>query len=96
MSYEDFDHRKQKLFMTDLRIIRNSRRNGSSFLGVFGRFLKETLDDDRLVETLAPPYFKHWDPNSNRHSGTTSRMILKDFQNKTSHRNKGFGVISSN
>lgn len=68
--------------MTDLRIIQNSRRNGPSFLGVFGRFLKETLDDDRLVETLAPQYFKHWSPESNRHSGPTARMILKDFQNK--------------
>lgn len=68
--------------MTDLRIIRNSRRNGPSFLGVFGRFLKETLDDDRLVEKLAPEYFKYWDPNANRHSGASARMILKDFQNE--------------
>lgn len=70
------------LFMTDLRIIQNSRRGGPSFLGVFGRFLKETLDDDRLVKTLAPEYFKHWSPESNRHSGSTARMILKDFKNK--------------
>ena len=68
--------------MTDLRIIQNSRRNGPSFLGVFGRFLKETLDDDRLVESLALQYFKQWSSDSNRHSGATARMILKDFKNK--------------
>ena len=68
--------------MIDLRVIQNSRRTGPSFLGVFGLFLKETRDDDKLVEKLAPEYFKYWGPNDNRHSGAGARMILKDFQNQ--------------
>lgn len=68
--------------MSDLRILSNSRPNSPRFLGVMGDFLRETLDDDKLIEKVAPHYFKHWGPDSNRHSGRTARMILKDFQGK--------------
>lgn len=68
--------------MSDLRILSNSRRNSPRFLGAMGDFLRETLDDDKLIEKVAPQYFKHWEPDSNRHSGKSARMILKDFQDK--------------
>lgn len=68
--------------MSDLKILSNSRRNSPSFLGAMGDFLRETLDDDKLVQKMAPQYFNHWGPHSNRHSGRTARMILKDFQGK--------------
>lgn len=68
--------------MSDLRILSNSRRNSPSFLGAMGDFLRETLDDDKLIEQLAPQYFKRWGLDSNRHSGRSARMILKDFQGK--------------
>jgi len=47
-----------------------------------GDFLRETLDDDKLIEKVAPKYFKHWGSDSNRHSGRSARMILKDYQDK--------------
>jgi hypothetical protein len=68
--------------MSDLKILSNSRRNSPSFLGAMGDFLCETLDDDKLVQQIAPQYFNHWGPNSTRHSGRTARMILKDFHGK--------------
>lgn len=68
--------------MSDLKILSNSRRNSPSFLGAMGDFLRETLDDDKLIERVAPQFFKHWGADSNRHSGRSARMILKDFQDK--------------
>jgi hypothetical protein len=70
------------LNMSDLKILSNSRRNSASFLGAMGDFLRETLDNDKLVQKIAPQYFNYWGPHSNRHSGRTARMILKDFQGK--------------
>lgn len=67
--------------MSDLKILSNSRRNAPSFLGAMGDFLRETLDDDKLVEKLAPKYFNYW-RDLTRHSGLTARMILKDFRNE--------------
>lgn len=68
--------------MKDLRILSNSRRNGSKFLGVMGDFLRETLDDDRLIEKLAPKYYNYWGRDADRHFGKSAHMILKDFGNQ--------------
>lgn len=68
--------------MSDLKILSNSRRNSPSFLGAMGDFLRETLDDDKLLLKLAPKYFNYWGLDSYRHSGQSARMILKDFQGK--------------
>ncbi len=65
--------------MNNLRAIKNSRRKGSYFLGVMGSFLIETLDDDKIVEKLAPRYFNYWRSNSNRHFGPSARLILRNF-----------------
>jgi len=68
--------------MTDLKKISNSRRKGPKFLGAIGDFLCETLDDDKLLEKLAPKYFNYWRLDSNRHSGQSARVILKDFRDE--------------
>ena len=68
--------------MSDLKILSNSRRSGRPFLGAMGDFLRETLDDDKLVEKMAPKFFNRWGPSSNRHAGLTARMILKSFSNE--------------
>ncbi len=65
--------------MNNLRAIKNSRRKGTYFLGVMGSFLIEILDDDKIVEKLAPRYFNYWGSNSNRHFGPSARLILRNF-----------------
>lgn len=67
--------------MNNLRRIGNSRRKGPDFLGVFGSFLIETLDDDKIIEKLTPRFFNNW-REVKRLSGPNAWMILKNFSNE--------------